>query len=851
MDIILSQQAKEVIAVGRKEAIRLNNTRLQPEHLLLGILVCKDCVATHILKQLDVPITFLQILIERMVKEESARHQPSRLSALLAHKTAQARLEFAPELTYVLKRVAVNAKRWQVGNIDTGHILLAILDTEINATKVLHELNIYYEDVKELVLNRVPNLQGEKFEADDSHKDITTKLQKEFTERPSQGPPEGTFSTPALDAFGKDLSRMAATGKLDPVIGREKEIERVSQILSRRKKNNALLIGEPGVGKTAIAEGLALHIVQGKAPSKISNKRIIALDMTTIVAGTKYRGQFEERMKAIMQELQRSPDIILFIDEIHTIIGAGGSSGGLDAANILKPELARGEIQCIGATTQSEYRQYIEQDGALDRRFQTVVVVPPSTEEALEILNNIKAQYETHHSVQYTPEALEACVTLSERYISQRLLPDKAIDVLDEAGAGAHTHCVGTSEDIARLEASLEQVKQTKSQAVKKQQYEEAAELRDQERGLHEKIVAEKHKWKEKVQYQKHPVTAHHVAQVVAKMTGIPADRITQRSHDKLLNLADTLRQQVIGQDEAIDKVVKAIQRTHVGLHDFQKPLATFIFLGPTGVGKTALAKALSVALFGQEKALIRIDMSEYMEKYAVSRLVGAPPGYIGHEEGGQLTEQIRKNPYSVVLLDEIEKAHSEVYNLLLQMMDDGILTDGLGRTVDCRNTIVIMTSNLGARALQSAEVGFAMHTQQSDPKAVVQSKVHKALQNTFSPEFINRLDDVLVFNPLDKDQIQQILDIHLQSMQRKVAELGYQLDITPKAKAFMCTQGYDPKYGVRPLKRAIQQYLEDPLAAKILANAIQPGDTIGVSHKKDAQILSLKVKSPAVMTTA
>lgn len=845
MNIVLSQQAKEILALGRREAIRLKSTQLQPEHLLLGVLRCKDCLALHVLQQLDVPIPLLKAVLEKMLRETSPLRQQSQGASHVKSHAPQDHLEFTPELSYVLKRVAVDAHQWKIKSISTGHILLAILNSNIGAAQVLRELNTHYEDVKELVFHQLAHLYPEDFVASAGQKDVASQFQQELTDKSSKAHQVDTPPTPALDAFGRDLSELAVEGKLDPVVGRAREIERVAQILSRRKKNNALLIGDPGVGKTAIAEGLAIHIAQGQAPQKLLDKRIVALEMATLVAGTKYRGQFEERMKAIMQELQVSPNIILFIDEIHTIVGAGSAAGGLDAANILKPALARGELQCIGATTQSEYRQYIEVDGALTRRFQNVTVAPTTIEETVEILQNIKAKYETHHAVQYTPEALEACATLSERYISQRLLPDKAIDVLDEAGASAHICRVAAPEDITQLEATLEEVREAKGCVVKKQKYEEAAQLRDQERKLQEKLELAKLKWEEQMKNQKHAITANHVASVIAKTTGIPVDRIVHKSHAKLLDLANTLSQKVVGQDEAINKVVKAIQRTHVGLQDPDRPLAAFVFLGPTGVGKTALAKALSVALFGQEKALIRVDMSEYMEKYAVSRLIGAPPGYVGHEEGGQLTEKIRQNPYSVVLLDEIEKAHPEVYNLLLQMMDDGVLTDGLGRTIDCRNTIIIMTSNVGARALQSAEVGFTTPAQKSDPKAVIEGKVQKALQKTFSPEFINRLDDVLIFNPLNETQIRKIVDIRLQEACDRAARLGYQLDITPKAKAFLCTEGYDPHYGVRYLKRIIQQYVEDPLTAKVLAGDIQPGDAVQISHKKNTRVLSFRAKSP------
>ncbi len=651
--------------------------------------------------------------------------------------------------------------------------------------------------------------------------------------------------TPFLDSFGQDLTHLAANDQLDSIVGREKEIERVAQILSRRKKNNAILVGEPGVGKTAIAEGLALRITQRKVPQIIQNKRLIALDMAALVAGTKYRGQFEERMKGLMEEIQKSPHILLFIDELHTIVGAGGAVGALDAANILKPALARGTLQCIGATTHSEYRQYIEKDGAFARRFQVVKVAPTTTDQTITILNNIKNKYEDHHSVSYTPEAIRACAMLSDRYIAQRLLPDKAIDVLDEAGASISLQHLDVPPHITHLEEAIEETKLEKNKFVKIQQYEEAAQLRDQEQKLGEKLAYERAEWEKNTAQHRQPITERHVADIIAKITHIPAQRIAHDRLEELLTLQEDLQQKIIGQDQAIEKIAKTIQRTHIGLHDPQKPLGSFIFLGPTGVGKTALAKTLATTLFGHEKALIRIDMSEYMEKIAVSRLVGAPPGYVGYEEGGQLTEKIRQNPYSVILLDEIEKAHPEVHNLLLQMMDDGVLTDGLGRSIDCKNTIIIMTSNVGARELQAPDMGFTTQIQKAaDPNAAIKAKVNRALQKTFRPEFINRLDDVIIFNPLDKEHLHQIVDLHLQQLHHRATTLGYQLEITPSAKNFLSTQGYDPQYGVRPLKRAIQQHLADTLTAQVLTGTIQHSSTIRVTHKKGDNTLTLKAKS-------
>ncbi|MEO1219557.1 MAG: ATP-dependent Clp protease ATP-binding subunit [Bacteroidota bacterium] len=650
------------------------------------------------------------------------------------------------------------------------------------------------------------------------------------------------YKTPVLNSFSRDLSDLAKDGKLDPIIGREKEIDRVAQILSRRKKNNAILVGDPGVGKTAIAEGLALKIEQDKVVKTLLRKRLVMLDLASLVAGTKYRGQFEERLKNIMYELERSQDIILFIDEIHTLVGAGGSIGALDAANILKPALARGELQCIGATTLNEYRQYIQRDGALDRRFQVVRVESPSQEETVDILEQLKPNYEDHHGVTYAPEAIEACVHLADRYITDRLLPDKAIDIMDESGATVHMRNIEVPSIITKLESELTTVAQEKNKLVKTQKYEEAAELRDRERKLYDKLTLEKSLWElSPQQAQRHPVSIYHVAEVIATMTGIPVERIAHSQDSRLLELADELKEEIIGQDEAVDKVVRAIQRTHVGLQDPHRPLGTFMFLGPTGVGKTALAKALANALFDREDALVRLDMSEYMEKFTTSRLIGAPPGYVGYEEGGQLTERIRNQPYSVVLLDEIEKAHADVHNLLLQVMDDGLLTDGLGRTIDFTHSIIIMTSNVGARDLQQSSLGFSTGTQ-ADAQDARKAKVHKEVEKKFRPEFINRIDDILVFNTLTPQHIHQIIDIQLQQLAERILHTGYELKMTKRMKNFLSKKGYDPKYGIRPLKRAIQTHVEDVIAEQILTGMLKPGDTIHIDHKGRGDRVDIQV---------
>ncbi|MEP7095262.1 MAG: ATP-dependent Clp protease ATP-binding subunit, partial [Flavobacterium sp.] len=650
--------------------------------------------------------------------------------------------------------------------------------------------------------------------------------------------------TPVLDNFGRDLTEMAEEGKLDPVVGREKEIERVSQILSRRKKNNPLLIGEPGVGKSAIAEGLALRIIQKKVSRILFNKRVVTLDLASLVAGTKYRGQFEERMKAVMNELEKNDDIILFIDEIHTIVGAGGATGSLDASNMFKPALARGEIQCIGATTLDEYRQYIEKDGALERRFQKVIVEPTSVEETIAILNNIKDKYEDHHNVIYTQEAIEACVKLTNRYMSERFLPDKAIDALDEAGSRVHITNIDVPKQILDLERQLEEVRENKNMVVKKQKYEEAAKLRDDEKRIEKDLAIAQEQWEEDSKNNRIEVTEDNVADVVSMMTGIPVNRIAQTESNKLAKLPELIQNKVIGQNEAVLKIARSIQRNRAGLKDPNKPIGSFIFLGQTGVGKTQLAKVLAKELFDSEDALVRIDMSEYMEKFAISRLVGAPPGYVGYEEGGQLTEKVRRKPYCVVLLDEIEKAHPDVFNMMLQVLDDGYLTDSLGRKIDFKNTIIIMTSNVGARQLkdfgQGVGFGTAAKVAQADDNS--KSIIENALKKTFAPEFLNRIDDVIVFNALEKSDIDLIIEIELKKLYSRIAELGYTLSLTDKAKAFIAEKGFDRQFGARPLKRAIQKYVEDLLAEEIITSKIHSGDEILMDLKDDSQELSVEI---------
>jgi ATP-dependent Clp protease ATP-binding subunit ClpC len=835
MEAKFSNRVKEVISLSREEALRLGHDYIGTEHLLLGMIREGEGVAVGVLKKLGVPLDALRSEIEKISKG-TATHQIKSL--------AQIPLTRASEK--VLKITYLEAKVFKAQLIGTEHLLLSILrDPDNLATQILNKFDVAYDVVKEMLEYQHEHPQAAS-DTDDPDEDSSKMFGSAGAGGAGSAGKEkkGTEKsrTPVLDNFGRDLTKLAEDNKLDPIVGREKEIERVAQILSRRKKNNPILIGEPGVGKTAIAEGLALRIIQKKVSRVLFGKRVVTLDLASLVAGTKYRGQFEERMKAVMNELEKSPDVILFIDELHTIVGAGGASGSLDASNMFKPALARGEIQCIGATTLDEYRQYIEKDGALARRFQMVMVDSTSVEETIQILDNIKEKYEDHHHVTYTKEALEACVKLSDRYISDRFLPDKAIDVMDEAGARVHINNIHVPEEIVKLEEAIEEVKKEKNRVVKSQKYEEAAQLRDKEKKLIEQLEIAKTKWEEKTRTEKYTVTEDNVADVIGMMTGIPANRIAQKESNKLLGMGESLSGKVIGQEEAIRKLTKAIQRTRVGLKDPRKPIGSFIFLGPTGVGKTELAKVLANYLFDKEDSLVRIDMSEYMEKFSVSRLVGAPPGYVGYEEGGQLTEKVRRKPYSVVLLDEIEKAHPDVFNILLQVLDDGILTDGLGRRVDFRNTIIIMTSNIGVRDLKDfgSGIGFATTAKRQSEEENMKSTIQNALKRAFSPEFLNRLDDVIVFNSLQREHIHKIIDITLGKLFSRITALGYHVELTEKAKDFLSEKGYDQQFGARPLNRAIQKYLEDPVAEEILKGEVEEGGTILADYDGKSELLTI-----------
>lgn len=835
MEAKFSNRVKEVISLSREEALRLGHDYIGTEHLLLGMIREGEGVAVGVLKKLGVPLEELRAEIEKISKG-TATHEIKNLANIPLTKASEK----------VLKITYLEAKIFKAQLIGTEHLLLSILrDADNLATQILNKFDVNYETVKEMLeyQNETPMASSDTDDPDDDSSKIFGSGSSSSGGKEKKGTEKSR--TPVLDNFGRDLTRLAEDNKLDPIVGREKEIERVAQILSRRKKNNPILIGEPGVGKTAIAEGLALRIIQKKVSRVLFGKRVVTLDLASLVAGTKYRGQFEERMKAVMNELEKSPDVILFIDELHTIVGAGGASGSLDASNMFKPALARGEIQCIGATTLDEYRQYIEKDGALARRFQMVMVDSTTVEETIQILDNIKEKYEDHHHVIYTKEAIEACVRLSDRYISDRYLPDKAIDVLDEAGARVHINNIHVPEDIVKYEEAIEEVKKEKNRVVKSQKYEEAAQLRDREKKLIEQLELAKAKWEEKTRTEKYTVDEDNVADVIAMMTGIPTKRIAQKESNKLLGMSEELSGKVIGQEEAIKKLTKAIQRTRVGLKDPKKPIGSFIFLGPTGVGKTELAKVLATYLFDKEDALIRIDMSEYMEKFSVSRLVGAPPGYVGYEEGGQLTEKVRRKPYSVVLLDEIEKAHPDVFNILLQVLDDGILTDGLGRRVDFRNTIIIMTSNIGVRDLKDfgTGIGFASAAKRENEEEAMKSTIQSALKRAFSPEFLNRLDDVIVFNSLRREDIHKIIDISLGKLFTRITSIGYHVELTDKAKDFLAEKGYDHQFGARPLNRAIQKYLEDPVAEEILKGEVEEGGTILADYEGKGDVLTIKVK--------
>ena len=767
----------------------------------------------------------------------------------VAKKSNLGNIPLIKQAEKALKITYLEAKVFKSSTIGTEHLLLAILKDDDNVvTRSMKKMGVDYDLVRE----EVEVILGDTKMNPEARHSSSADDEDEEAENFGGGSPirkavDPKSKTPVLDNFGRDLTKFAEEDKLDPVVGREKEIERVSQILSRRKKNNPILIGEPGVGKSAIAEGLALRIIQRKVSRVLFGKRVVTLDLASLVAGTKYRGQFEERMKAVMNELEKSPDVILFIDEIHTIVGAGGASGSMDASNMFKPALARGEVQCIGATTLDEYRQYIEKDGALERRFQKVMVDPTTPEETVEILNNIKSKYEDHHNVIYTDESIEACVTLTNRYMTDRYLPDKAIDALDEVGSRVHITNINVPDKIVELEGKVDEVKEEKNQVVRSQKYEEAANLRDKERKLQEELEKEQKKWEAETRENRETVSEEDVAEVVSMMTGIPVHRVAQQEGDRLRKMFENIQDKVIGQDDAIKKVVLAIQRNRAGLKDPNKPIGSFIFLGPTGVGKTELAKVLSRYLFDSDEALLRIDMSEYMEKFAVSRLIGAPPGYVGYEEGGQLTEKVRRKPYSVILLDEIEKAHPDVFNLLLQALDDGIMTDSLGRKIDFKNTIVIMTSNIGSRQLHDfgEGVGFATSAKANASSDHARGVIEKALKKAFAPEFLNRIDDVVLFGQLSKEDIYKIIDLELKHVFQRIEDVGYKIELAKSAKDFLAEKGYDPDYGARPLARAIQKYLEDPLAEKIIEGSFKEGDIIEVKKMKDNDDLIITAKKP------
>ena len=841
MDDNFSPRVKDVIAYSKEEALRLGHDFIGTEHLMLGLLRDGNGKAISILDALSVDLDHLRRKVEIL--------SPSNPNASAVQKDKK-NLHLTRQAERALKTTFLEAKLFQSSSINTAHLLLCILRNENDpTTKLLHKLKVDYDSVKEqfkfMITSDDDMVDGPTSESFPSDSEETSEgKENTFGSTSSQ---KGTkkSKTPVLDNFGRDLTQMAEENKLDPVVGREKEIERVSQILSRRKKNNPLLIGEPGVGKSAIAEGLALRIIDKKVSRILYNKRVVTLDLASLVAGTKYRGQFEERMKAVMNELEKNDDVILFIDEIHTIVGAGGATGSLDASNMFKPALARGEIQCIGATTLDEYRQYIEKDGALERRFQKVIVEPTTVDETIEILHNIKGKYEDHHNVSYTDEAIEACVKLTNRYMTDRFLPDKAIDALDEAGSRVHIVNMDVPKQILELEKKLEDVRELKNTVVKKQKYEEAAKLRDDEKSLEKDLAIAQERWEDDSKLNKETVSEDNVADVVSMMSGIPVNRIAQTESNKLSELPELIKSNVIGQDEAVAKVSKAIQRNRAGLKDPNKPIGSFIFLGQTGVGKTQLAKVMAKELFDSEDALIRIDMSEYMEKFAISRLVGAPPGYVGYEEGGQLTEKVRRKPYSVILLDEVEKAHPDVFNMLLQVLDDGYLTDSLGRKIDFRNTIIIMTSNIGARQLKDfgQGVGFGTSAKKDQESSYQKGVIENALKKAFAPEFLNRIDDVIVFNALEREHIHQIIDIELAKLFKRINDIGYDLNLTEEAKDYIAEKGFDKQYGARPLKRAIQKYIEDALAEEIVNSKLEEGDSIFMDLDKKSEELTIKIK--------
>ena len=845
MDDNFSPRVKDVIAYSKEEALRLGHNFIGTEHLMLGILRDGGGKAIAILNAIEVNLEELRRKVEIL--------NPATIDDINSLNNKK-NLHLTRQAERALKTTFLEAKLFQSELINTVHLLLCILRNENDpTTKLLSQLNIDYDIIKEQFKLMLAN-------DSDNYEELPTG--SSFPEeKESEEPKENPFipstdskaskktKTPVLDNFGRDITNLAEEEKLDPVVGREKEIERVSQILSRRKKNNPLLIGEPGVGKSAIAEGLALRIIQKRVSRVLYNKRVIGLDLASLVAGTKYRGQFEERMKALMNELEKNDDIILFIDEIHTIVGAGGATGSLDASNMFKPALARGEIQCIGATTLDEYRQNIEKDGALERRFQKVLVEQTNKQETLEILKNIKERYENHHNVNYTDEALVACVELTDRYMSDRFLPDKAIDALDEAGSRVHINNMSVPKEIINLENQLDNVRNMKNSVVKRQKYEEAAKLRDDEKRFEKSLIEAQEKWNEESKQNRVTVNDNDIADVVSMMTNVPVNKIVKSEKNKLSKLAKTIESKIIGQNEAVEKVVKAIQRNRAGLKAPNKPIGSFIFLGQTGVGKTQLAKILASEIFETEENLIRVDMSEYMEKFAISRLIGSPPGYVGYEEGGQLTEKVRTRPYSVILLDEVEKAHPDIFNMLLQVMDDGFLTDSLGRKINFQNTILIMTSNIGARQVKDfgKGLGFETASQKAQSSDIEKSVIEKELKKIFSPEFLNRVDDIVIFNALEKEDIRKIVDIELSKLTKRIDDLGYKIEISNSAKDFIVEKGFDRKYGARPLNRAIQKYIEDLLAENVVTNKIKEGDKIlidKIKEKKELNVITQNQKA-------
>ena len=841
MDDNFSPRVKDVIAFSKEEALRLGHNFIGTEHLMLGILRDGGGKAIAILNAIEVNLEELRRKVEIL--------NPAAIDDIQSLKDKK-NLHLTRQAERALKTTFLEAKLFQSELINTVHLLLCILRNENDpTTKLLTQLNVDYDIVKEQFKLMIAN-DSDTYEELPSASSFPEEKDNEGEgkENPfiptSETKSSKKSKTPVLDNFGRDITALAEQEKLDPVVGREKEIERVSQILSRRKKNNPLLIGEPGVGKSAIAEGLALRIIQKKVSRVLYNKRVVSLDLASLVAGTKYRGQFEERMKALMNELEKNDDIILFIDEIHTIVGAGGATGSLDASNMFKPALARGEIQCIGATTLDEYRQNIEKDGALERRFQKILVEQTSTEETFEILKNIKERYENHHNVNYTEEALKACVQLTDRYISDRFLPDKAIDALDESGSRVHINNMSVPQEIVDLETQLDEVREQKNSVVKKQKYEEAAKLRDDEKRVERLLLEAQEKWQEESKQNRVTVTENDIADVVSMMTNVPVTKIVKSEKNKLSKLAELISAKLIGQDDAVEKVVKAIQRNRAGLKAPDKPIGSFIFLGQTGVGKTQLAKILASEIFDSEENLIRIDMSEYMEKFAISRLIGSPPGYVGYEEGGQLTEKVRTRPYSVILLDEVEKAHPDIFNMMLQVLDDGFLTDSLGRKINFQNTIIIMTSNIGARQVKDfgRGLGFETASQKAQSSEIEKGVIEKELKKTFSPEFLNRIDDIIVFNSLEKKDIRKIVDIELVKLIHRIEELGYAIEISDKAKDFIAEKGFDSKYGARPLNRAIQKHIEDLIAENVVNNSIKEGDRLLLDHTNEEDALSLRV---------